>query len=547
MVVPPVPRQSRLLALLFRYRPRSHARALTAGLCLGLLWWFAVSLTLMPLLDGRRPAWGMATVGEQLPKLLALALLGSLAGLLFHEAAVRHLDAGRGAPPGAPDPARPPIRVVVLGGGFGGVTVARRLERLLPRVPSLEVVIVSQSNALLFTPMLAEVASRSLEPNHVGVSVRAACPSTRFRLAEVERVDTAAQLVHLRARGATSTEALPYDHLVLALGAVPNYLNLPGVRANSVPLKTISDAITLRNHVIARLEHADVQQDPRERRRELTFVVAGGGFAGVEIMAGLCDLVRSVRRYFPSLTEDETQFVLVHGRDRILPETNPELGDYARRKLGDRGVHFLLDTRVESATADAIALSTGKQLPTRTLVWAAGNRPAPVLATLPFERNHAGAVVADASLRVVGTTNVWAVGDCAEIPDASNHGWPCPPTAQHAVRQARTLADNLVRALEGRRPTPFRFRTVGFLATVGHHRAVADIRGMRFSGVLAWLMWRGIYLSKLPGIEKRVRVLIDWAISPFFARDIALTSTDPTPRAARSARHPARRGPSQIV
>jgi hypothetical protein len=205
--VPPFPRQSTLLALLFRFRPRSHARALTAGLALGLLWWFAVSLTLLPLLSGGRPAWTMASVGDQLPKLLAVALLSSLAGLLFQEAAIRHLGGERGTRPG--DPARPRARVVILGGGFGGVTVARRLERLLPRVPGMEVVIVSQSNALLFTPMLAEVASRSLEPNHVGVSVRAACPRTRFRLAEVDRVDTTEQLVHLRARGSASTETLP--------------------------------------------------------------------------------------------------------------------------------------------------------------------------------------------------------------------------------------------------------------------------------------------------------------------------------------------------
>jgi NADH dehydrogenase len=520
---PPLPRQSRLLALLFRHRPSGHAQALTSGLLLGVLWWFAVSLTLVPLLAGGAPLWSVAAAGGRLPSLLAVVLLSSLAGLLFQEAAVRHLGGEQGSGPGAPAPAGRRVRVVILGGGFGGVAVARRLERLLPRVPSMDVTIVSRSNALLFTPMLAEVAARSLEPNHVGVPVRAACPRTRFRLAEVEHVDTEQQLVHLRGGGSAGSEALPYDHLVLALGAVPNYLGLPGVRANSVPLKTIGDAITLRNHVIARLEQADVEQDRFERRRQLTFVVAGGGFAGVEIMAGLCDLVRGVRRYFPAVV-DQAEFVLVHGGGRILPETAPELGDYALRKLRRRGVHCLLSTRVAGAGPGAVALSDGSQLPTRTLVWAAGNHPSRVVAGLPFPHDASGAVVADASLRVAG--NVWAVGDCAAIPDGSSGGRPCPPTAQHAVRQAKALADNLVRVLEGRRPKPFRFRTVGFLATVGHRSAVADVRGFCFSGVLAWLMWRGIYLSKLPGVERRLRVLLDWAVEPLFGRDIALTPPD---------------------
>jgi NADH dehydrogenase len=522
--LPPLPRQSRLLALLFRYRPSSHAQALTTGLLLGVLWWLAVALTLVPLLAGGAPLWTVVAAGQRLPGLLAVVLLSSLAGLLFQEAAVRHLGGEQGSRPGAAAPAGRRVRVVILGGGFGGVAVARRLERLLPRVPSMDVTIVSRGNALLFTPMLTEVAARSLEPNHVGVPVRAACPRTRFRLAEVDHVDTEEQLVHLRSGGSAAGEALPYDHLVLALGAVPNYLDLPGVRVNSVPLKTIGDAITLRNHVIARLERADEEQDQLERRRQLTFVVAGGGFAGVEIVAGLCDLVRGVRRYFPAVV-DEAQFVLVHGGDRILPETEPELGDYALRKLRRRGVHCLLGTRVVGASPDAVALSDGSQLPTRTLVWAAGNHPSRVVAGLPFPHDASGAVVADASLLVAGCGNVWAVGDCAEIPDGSS-GRPCPPTAQHAVRQAKALADNLVRVLEGRRPKPFRFSTVGFLATVGHHSAVADVRGLCFSGVLAWLMWRGIYLSKLPGVERRLRVLLDWAVEPLFGRDIALTSPD---------------------
>ena len=525
----------RVRAVVFRHRPRSHARALTGGLLLGLAWWVTMPLTSWPLLTTGQVAWSGAGVGERLPSLLGALLLSSTAGLLFHEAAARHLAGGAGA--GSGDDRRPPVtpvRVVILGGGFGGVGTARQLERLLPRLPSMEVSMVSQSNALLFTPMLAEVASSSLEPSHISVPVRAACPRTRFRLAQVESVDTQRQVLSLRASGSQAAEALPYDHLVVALGAVPNYLNLPGVEANSLPLKTIGDANRLRNHVIARLEQADVETDPRERRRQLTFVVAGGGFAGVEMMAGLCDLVHGVRRYFPRVTAADPRFVLVHGRDRILPETGRELGEYAQRKLQGRGVHFLLDTRVTSASAEAVGLSDGSHLPTRTLVWAAGNRPAPLLAQLPFERSLAGAVLVDSTLQVLGTTNVWAVGDCAHVPDRGNHGKPCPPTAQHALRQGKAAAKSIVRSLEGRRPRPFAFRTVGFLVTLGHGKAAADIRGRRFSGLLAWLMWRGIYLSKLPGPEKRLRVLLDWIVELFFPRDIALTMNDPVPQTSRS-------------
>jgi NADH:ubiquinone reductase (H+-translocating) len=529
---PASPGRSRVAAVVFRHRPRSHTRALTGGLLLGLAWWAAVSLTVMPLLMGRPVAWSATAAGDRLPSLLGALLFSSLAGLLFHEAASRHLDGGRRSPGDAPAPT--PTRVVILGGGFGGVGTARQLERLLPRLPNMQVTVVSQSNALLFTPMLAEVASSSLEPNHISVPVRGACPRTRFRLAEVESVDTRGQLVHLRASGAQAAEALPYDHLVLALGAVPNYLNLPGVQASSLPLKTIGDATRLRNHVISRLEQADVETDPDERRRQLTFVVAGGGFAGVEMMAGLCDLVHSVRRYFPHVTAADPRFVLVHGRDRILPETGPELGEYAQRKLQGRGVHFLLNTRVVRASAQAVALSDGSHLPTRTLVWAAGNRPTPLLASLPFERSLTGAVLVDPTLRVLGTANVWAVGDCAQVPDRNHGGRPFPPTAQHALRQGKAAAQNIVGTLEGRRPKPFAFRTLGFLVTLGHGSAAADIRGRRFSGVLAWLMWRGIYLSKLPGTEKRLRVLLDWTIELFFPRDIALTMNDPAPRSSRS-------------
>jgi NADH dehydrogenase len=247
------------------------------------------------------------------------------------------------------------------------------------------------------------------------------------------------------------------------------------------------------------------------------------------MIAELFDLVYSVLRYYPNIVESELRFVLVHSGDRILPEISAELGAYALRKLQARGIEFLLNVRVAGATPDAVLLNDGSRVPTRTLVWTAGNQPNPLLKTLPCERNRAGAVVAESTLRVKGFENVWAVGDCAQIPDVYSDGKPCPPTAQHALREGKVVADNVAAALRGNALKPFRFRTIGILVALGHRTAVAEIRGWQFSGLLAWLMWRTIYLSKLPGLEKKVRVALDWTVDLFFSRDIVLTASSPAP------------------
>jgi NADH dehydrogenase len=279
----------------------------------------------------------------------------------------------------------------------------------------------------------------------------------------------------------------------------------------------------LRNHVIGLLERADVEVDEDKRRRQLTFVVAGGGFAGTELIAELCDLVHGVRRYYPRIPAAELRFVLVHSRDRILPELSPELADYALRKLQARSIQFMLNARVSGATPDEVLLQDGRSVPTRTLVWTAGNRPNPLLQTVVCERDRTGAVLTDSTLRVQGLPNVWAVGDCAQIPNPDDEGRPYPPTAQHALRQGKVAAENIAAVMHGRSPRPFRFRLLGLLVGLGHRTAAAEIQGRRFSGLLAWFMWRGIYLSKLPGLEKKLRVLLDWTIDLFFPRDIVLT------------------------
>ncbi len=524
---------------IFRYQPLGYAPTISSGVLYGLLWWIVGPLTLVPALLGRGPTWSLAEADAALPSLVGHVLYGALTGLGYYVLVTLYLrarPAGAAAPGLAADRAVdwaeadvPATRVVVLGGGFGGVGTAQRLEQLFSRDARLEITLVSQSNYLLFTPMLAEVASSGLEAQHISAPVRAALPHTRFRRAEVEAVDAAAQVVRVRASPTAPVETLPYDHLVLALGSIPNYYGLPGLETHSFTLKTLQDATLLRNHVIALLERADVEPDADKRRRQLTFAVAGGGFAGTEMIAELLDLVQGVLHYYPNIQPGEPRFVLVHSGGRILPEISAELADYALRKLRARGIEFLLNTRVAGATPDAVLLGDSGQVPTRTLVWTAGNQPHPLLKMLPCERNRTGAVIVESSLQVKGFTNVWAVGDCAQIPDLYNEGKPCPPTAQHALREGKTVAENIAAARRAQPPAPFRFRSIGTLVALGHRTAVAEVRGFKFSGLLAWFMWRTVYLSKLPGLEKKVRVALDWTIDLFFPRDIALTLHAPTP------------------
>jgi NADH dehydrogenase len=506
-------------------RRRYSADALTSGvidgMLIGALAWAVLVLTLLPALQ--------ASMAALFPTLLLSLCAGGVVGPGV-QAALRGGRARRLRLPAAAAAGLGRRRVVILGGGFGGVSAARRFEQLLPWTPWLDVTLVSQRNYLLFTPMLAEVAAGAVEAGNVGVPLRAACPRTRFRRAEVLGVDPDRKLVHLR-RG-DALEALPYDHLVLALGAVPNLRDLPGVAGNALTLATLEDARRLRDHVLGRLEQADHEPDPAERRRWLTFVVAGGGFAGTEAVASLFDLVHAVLRYFPRVRASEPRFILVHSRERILPELGDRLAGYAGDKLVARGIELRLGVTVAGADPDGVELSDGERVAARTLVWAAGTRPSPVPLAGPggvVAAPSQGAVPVDRTLRVRGTEDVWAVGDCARIPDLSRRGATCPPTAQHAVRQGRAVADNVVAALTGAEPEPFRFRGLGFLVPLGRQSAAAELRGMRFSGLPAWLLWRGVYLWKLPGSQKRLRVLLDWTIELLFPRDIALTASERHP------------------
>ena len=511
----------------FRYQPRGYASLISNGLLFALLLWVIGPLTLSPIVAGDGPTWSAMEARDAFSTLIAHLLYGGLTGLGFYTFVTLH-SAWRPRPE-VEDVEETVTRVVILGGGFGGISTAQRLEQIFWRRSDFEIVVVSHSNYLLFTPMLAEVAASALEPQHISSPVRAALPRTRFYHAVVDTIDADAQAVRFRAGSSRLAETVHYDHLVLALGSVPNYFGLPGMEEHSFTLKTLEDATQLRNHVIAQLEQADVTDDPVERRKHLSFVVAGGGFAGTEMVAEMFDLVHSVLRYYPSVPRQELRFMLIHSRDRILPELGPELADYAMRKLEARGIEFLLNTRVAGAGADGVLLSEEETIPAHTVVWTAGNQPNPVLESLPCERTRAGAVVAEPTLQVKGYTNVWVVGDCGHIPVPDREGEAYPPTAQHAIREGKTAASNIAALMQARPLKPFRFRTLGMLVPLGHRTGVAEIRGLRFSGLLAWLMWRGLYLGLLPGLEKKVRVLFDWLIDLFFPRDIVLTAETRTP------------------
>lgn len=512
-----------VVGLQYRHEPGSYAAQITLGVTFGLLGWILGPLTIRPLAEGVIPAWSIAVASAGFPSLMGHMLYGALTigGLYW---AVQQWGGGVVlVRPGerAEDRVH---RIVVLGGGFGGMSAAQTLERMTRRRRDLDVTLVSQSNFLLFTPMLAEVASGALEAQHIAAPIRAACPFTNFIHGDVEGIDTEQRQVTVRSRRSTTPQVAPYDHLVLAMGSVPNFYGLPGLADHAITLKTLEDAVGLRHRVLSQLERADHETDPALRQRLLTFVVAGGGFAGAETIAELFDLVSSVRRYFQNLGPTDARFVLVHSRDRILPELSADLGAYALEKLSARGIEFLLSRRVAATSEGSVTLDDGTMIPCDTFVWTAGNQPNPLLRDLGCAKNRAGQVVADATLQVSDTPRVWAVGDAAQIPDLTNEGRPCPPTAQHALRQGKLVAQNIVATIDGQRLKPFRYRASGSLVGLGHRTAAAELWGHKFSGLLAWFMWRTIYLSKLPGLERKARVALDWALDLVFPRDIVMTT-----------------------
>jgi NADH:ubiquinone reductase (H+-translocating) len=404
---------------------------------------------------------------------------------------------------------------LLLGGGFAGAWVARLLGRRSATV-------VSRENFMLFTPLLPEAASGSLEPRHVVVPLRQMCPHAELVLGEIEALDEAARTV--RVSTDTGPVAVRYERLVVALGSISRALPVPGLAEHGMGFKDLADAIALRNHVLRRLEGAVVAPDREWAERELTFVFVGAGYAGVEALAELELLTEDALRYYPQVQEMRRRWVLVDAAPKILPEIPSRLGDYAARELERRGVEIHVSTTLASYDGRDAVLSNATRIPTRTLVWTAGVRANPLLAQLGLPLDERGRVRVDSTLRVEGRENVWALGDCTAVPNERTSTLD-PPTSQHALRQARRLARNLQGS-----PKPYGYRTLGQVATLGRYRGIADVLGVPLRGFPGWFVTRTYHLFQLPLLSRKLRVVTDWTVALFFRRDIAELSMLGHPR-----------------
>ena len=411
-------------------------------------------------------------------------------------------------------------RIVVLGGGFAGVYAVMELERLLGRDRDVEITLVNQDNFFVFTPMLHEVAASDLDLTHIVNPIRKMLRRAAFFHGEVLEIDLEHKAVVVtHGVDGGHPHRLEYDHLVLALGAVTNFFGTPGLAERAFTMKTLGDAIALRNRIIDSLEEGDFECCPAVRRRMMTFVVAGGGFAGVETVAAVHDFMLDALHHYPHLQPSDVRVVLVHPGAVILPELSEKLGRYAQKKLAARGIELHLETKVQGFSSEGVQLSDGTVIETANLVWTAGTAPNPLIAPLACAKER-GRVVVDEYLQVPGWPGLWSLGDCACVPDKVRGG-AYPPTAQHASRQGKVLARNIHAELRGGRKRPFAFKTLGQLAAIGRRTGVANILGINFSGFVAWWMWRTIYLMKLPRFERKVRVALDWTLDLCFAKDLA--------------------------
>jgi NADH dehydrogenase len=410
-------------------------------------------------------------------------------------------------------------RVVILGGGFAGVYTALELEKALKGRDDFEIVLVNKENYFVFQPMLPEVISGTIGLTDVVSPIRRLLERTELHVRDVEAVDLERRMVVTSPGFRPHPHEISYDHLVVALGNVTDFRGLPGLPEHALPFKNLGDALRLRSHVIRALAEAAIERhDPDLRRQLLTFVVAGGGFSGVEAVAELNDFVRSVAPSYRGVDPNEIRVILLHATERILPEMAPSLALFAQDILAKRGVEVRLQTRLQAATGTEAILAGGERIPTRTLVSTVPSSPHPLVEALPLPKGRNGRLITNGELRVEGTKEVWAVGDCAQIPLPDRSF--APPTAQHATRQAAVAAHNIVASLRGGRPRVFAFRGLGKMGALGHRSAVAEILGVKISGFLAWWLWRTIYLMKMPGWGRRLKVAVSWTLDLFLPAEL---------------------------
>ena len=411
-----------------------------------------------------------------------------------------------------------PTRILILGGGFAGVLTARRLERLCKNRSDVQITLISRDNFLLMTPLMFEACSGTLELRHCSVSIRAFLRRTRFIEGMVQRIDVDRRIVVAAWGGSGEGHEVPYDQLVLAMGAVTNTRQIPGSEL-ALPFKTLADVIVLRNHLIECLERADVETEPAARRRLLTMAVIGGGFVGSEVFGELTAFMDEIVRYYPRVRREEMRLILIQAGDRIMPEVPESLAKYAAKLLGDRsGVEILTDTPVQSVEQGRVHLKD-QVIEAETIVLSAGILPAPVVTQLPLPKDRHGHLIVENTMRCKDRPEIWAIGDCASIPDPQ--GKPYPKLAQFAMRQANILADNLYGSLDGKAPAPFEFKMLGLMAALGHYKGLGTVFGIKIRGFFAWWLRRTYYLTVMPRWAQRIRIVADWTLALFFRPDIS--------------------------
>jgi NADH dehydrogenase FAD-containing subunit len=439
-------------------------------------------------------------------------------------------------------------RLLVLGGGFAGIEVLKRLQSTFEDDVEVHITLISRDNFFLFTPLLHEVSSGMIETRHISTPVREFCKRAKFYEADVESIDLESKRVIIRhaagleeelhegqqqfaefssSKNSGHTHILEYDYLIIALGSKTKFFGLKDIEQNAFTMKELDDAIILRNHVINLLETADFEHEDKELRKSLlSFVVVGGGFSGVETVGELNDFVRSLTKqyYYNIDAKRDVRVVLISSGNRLLHEMDKEFGEFALEKLQENGIEVMLDTHAESATPNSVTLDNGMTIPTRTLIWSAGTTTEKLVRELPCEHDKSGRILVDSYMRVKGYEDtVFALGDCSAVPEPRNSdkdGKIYPPTAQHALREGRVAAQNVAALINNKKMGAFKYNTKGMMATVGKRNGVAIIFGFKLHGFMAWWLWRTFYLANLPTVEKKLRVMIDWTVDLLFKRDV---------------------------
>ncbi|MBF5060234.1 FAD-dependent oxidoreductase [Candidatus Neptunochlamydia vexilliferae] len=420
-------------------------------------------------------------------------------------------------------------KVLILGGGFGGAYTAMHLEKQLRKAKEpFEIAIVNRENYFVFQPMLAEVVGGSLGILDTINPLRKLLPKTNLYVREVDSIDIEQGKVFLAPKYSHAPYEVFFDHLVFALGTVTDFRGMSGIHEHALPFKNLADSIAIRNQIIDVLEAAANETRPKLKEKLLTFVVGGGGFSGTEVVAEVNDLVRKQAKKYPSIDPKQIKVYLIHSKDRLMDKEMPEsLGSYAGKLLAKRGVEIRFNTHLKTATPEEAVLDTGERIPCKTVISTVPSSPNPLIEPLPLNLQK-GKVVTDAGMQVDGHSNLWALGDCAATPNLEEGGL-CPPTAQFAIRQAKVLAHNIAASLSVGKKKEFRFKALGMMGALGHQSAVAELFGkFKFSGLLAWMMWRAIYWAKLPGVDRKVKVALSWMLDTMIPIEAVQIKMAPT-------------------